>query len=123
MIGAADGIPMPREITILSPVDFGLTAVATASEGFGGAVEVREIDAGAALQVMAGDGAVLLTVYRPLLLKSAGEVARLLPDAPDVALPIWWSDAFSPFGSSGEAGVSIALRVALALDAVCVVAD
>ena len=48
---------MPREITILSPVDFGLTAVATASEGFGAAVEVREIDAGTALQVMAGDGA------------------------------------------------------------------
>lgn len=114
---------MPREITILSRDQFDLTAVADAAEGIGDAVEVREIDSGAAVQVLSGDGEALLTLYRPRMLTSEGEVARLLPDAPEVALPTWWSDAFSPLGATGEAGVSIALRLALALDAVCVVAD
>lgn len=114
---------MPREITILSPVDFDLPALAEASEGIGGAAELREIDAGAAVQVMADDGTALLTVYRPRILSSLGEVARLLPDAPEVTLPTWWSDAIAPLGDGGEAGVSIALRLALSLDAVCLVAD
>ena len=38
-------------------------------------------------------------------------------------MPTWWSDAYAPWGDEGEAGVSIALRLALALEAVCVVAD
>lgn len=114
---------MPREITILSPADHGLAALAEAAEGIDGASEVREIDGGRALQVITAQGATLLTVYRARILGTEGEVARLLPDAPEVALPTWWCDAAAPLGPEGEAGVSIALRLALALDAVCVVSD
>ena len=114
---------MPREITILSRTSHDLYALARAAEGIPGAFEVREIDTGAAVQVLNADGVDLLTIYEPLLISTPGEVSRLLPDAPDVALPLYWSDAYAPWGAEGEAGVSIALRLALGLDAVCVVED
>jgi hypothetical protein len=114
---------MPREITILARGPHDLYAVAAAAEGIDGASEVREIDEGAAVQVLDGAGESLLTVYLPRLLNTPGEVERLLPDAPKVELPTYWSDAVAPWGDRGEAGVSIALRLALRLEAVCVVED
>ncbi|BDZ51604.1 hypothetical protein GCM10025867_38450 [Frondihabitans sucicola] len=114
---------MPREITILSSEDHDLYALAHAAEGIAGAASVREIDDGAAVQVLREDGVSLLTVYAPRQLHTYGEIERLLPDAPDVTLPTWWSDAFAPWGEVGEAGVSIALRLALGLGAVCLVED
>jgi hypothetical protein len=114
---------MPREITILSPASHDLYQLARAAEGIAGAASVREIDDGAAVQVLTEDGVSMLTVYAPRQLHTYGEVERLLPDAPDVSLPTWWSDAYAPWGDDGEAGVSIALRLALRLDAVCLVED
>ncbi|AMM21749.1 hypothetical protein AX769_18355 [Frondihabitans sp. PAMC 28766] len=114
---------MPREITILSQTPHDLYALAEAAEGIAGTGEVREIEGGTAVQVLTAAGSDLLTVYAPRILRTGGEVARLLPDAPAVELPVYWSDAFAPWGDAGEAGVSIALRLALAVDATCVVED
>lgn len=114
---------MPREITILSQVPHDLYALAEAAEGIAGAGEVRQIEGGAAAQVLTADGAGLLTVYAPRVLRTAGEIERLLPGAPDVELPAYWCDAYAPWGDDGDAGVSIALRLALGIDAVCVVED
>lgn len=116
-------IRMPREITILSPEAHDLYAIAEAAEGIRGAASVREIDDGAAVQVLNADGISLLTLYTPRQMRTTGEIGRLLPDAPRVPLPTWWSDAYAPWGVEGEAGVSIALRLALALGAVCLVED
>ncbi|GAA4687032.1 hypothetical protein [Frondihabitans cladoniiphilus] len=114
---------MPREITMLSPTEHDLQALADAAEGVGRASEVREIDGGAALQVVTPDGVTLLTVYRPRLISTPGEVERLLPSAPAVQVPVWWTDAVAPLDAEGETGVSIALRLALRRDAVCLVED
>jgi hypothetical protein len=114
---------MPREITILAQTAFDLADLARAAEGIDGAAEVREIDEGAAIQVLDQAGQSLVTVYRARLVQTVGEIERLLPDAPNVALPVLWSDAVAPWGPLGEAGVSIALRLALRLEAVCLVAD
>ncbi|ARC57483.1 hypothetical protein AS850_10385 [Frondihabitans sp. 762G35] len=114
---------MPREITVLAQAPHDLHALARAAEGIEGAAEIREIDGGAALQVIGPDHVEVLTVYPPRRVSCADEVARLLPDAPEVSVPLWWTDAFAPWGPEGEAGVSIALRLALGLDAVCVVED
>jgi hypothetical protein len=84
---------------------------------------VREIDGGTAVQVLREDGVSILTVYAPRRVSTLGEVRRLLPDAPEVALPTWWTDAYAPWGDAGDDGVSIALRLALAQDAVCLVED
>ncbi|MCU1528451.1 MAG: hypothetical protein JWP75_2214 [Frondihabitans sp.] len=114
---------MPREITILSQTPHDLYGLAAAAEGIVGASGVREIDGGAAVQVLSPTGESLLTVYPARLLTTEGEVERLLPNAPVVNLPTYWSDAVAPWGTVGDAGVSIALRLALRLEAVCVVED
>lgn len=114
---------MPREITILSRTPHDLHAIADAAEGIGGADSVRQIDGGAGVQVVDAGGRDLLTVYSPRLLRTPGEIERLLPTAALVELPAYWSDAYAPLDALGDAGVSIALRLALALEAVCVVED
>ena len=114
---------MPREIVILSRRQHDLHAVADAAEGIVGAVEVREIDGGQALQVITAEKADLVTLYAPRRIDTAGEVERLLPHAPAISLPVWWTDGLAPLGEEGEAGVSIALRLALRMDAVCLVDD
>lgn len=114
---------MPREITILSRGDHDLFSLAEAAEAIRGAAAVREIDGGSALQVTTATGVPVLTVYPPRLMPTAGEVARLLPDAPAVDLPTWWCDAVAPLGDEGEIGVRVALQLAVGMGAVCVVAD
>lgn len=114
---------MPREITILSSRPHDLAGLARAAEGVADATEVREIDGGEALQVLDSSGTALVTVWTSRMLATDGEIERLLVDAPTVALPTWWSDAVAPLDDDGEAGVSIALRLALALDAVCLIDD
>ena len=59
----------------------------------------------------------------PRRLDVEGEVERLLPDPPTVRLPVFWIDAVAPLDESGEEGVGVALRLALALDATCIVED
>ena len=114
---------MPRDITILSPHVYDQLDLASAAHAVDGSLGVREIDGGDALQVFAAGGVPLLTVYQAAELTEAGELERLLPDPPSVRLPVFWIDAVAPMGDEGEAGVSVALRLALGLEAACIVED
>ncbi|WP_396599046.1 hypothetical protein [Frigoribacterium sp. R86507] len=114
---------MPRDITILSPHVYDQLDLATAAHAVDGSLGVREIDGGDALQVFAVGGVPLLTVYQAAELAEAGELDRLLPDPPSVRLPVFWIDAVAPMGDEGETGVSVALRLALGLEAACIVED
>lgn len=114
---------MPRDVTILSPQAPDGLDLATAARAVDESFGVREIDGGTASQVFARGGRALLTVYGAQELATAGEIERLLPHPPEVSLPVFWIDASAPLGDDGEIGVSVALRLALALDAVCIVED
>ena len=114
---------MPRDITILSPHVYDQLDLATAARAVDGSLGVREIDGGDALQVFGVGGVPLLTVYQAAELTEAGELDRLLPDPPSVRLPVFWIDAVAPMGDEGETGVSVALRLALGLEAACIVED
>ncbi|KQO82427.1 MULTISPECIES: hypothetical protein [unclassified Frigoribacterium] len=114
---------MPRDITILSPQAPDGLDLATAARAIDESYGVRPIDGATAHQVFARGGRALLTVYGAQELATVGEIERLLPDPPEVRLPVFWIDASAPLGDDGEAGVSVALRLALALDAVCIVED
>ncbi|WP_423918551.1 hypothetical protein ACPEEZ_10615 [Frigoribacterium sp. 2-23] len=114
---------MPREITILSPSVFDELDLASAARGVDESFGVREIDDGDALQVFDGTGDFVLTVYPAFELATEGEIDRLLPDPPAVRLPVFWIDAFAPLGDHGEAGVSVAMRLALGLEASCIIED
>jgi hypothetical protein len=114
---------VPRDITILSPTVPDALDLATAARAVDESYGVREIDEGDALQVFAEGGEPLLTVWGARELATAGEVERLLPHPPEVRLPVFWVDAVAPLTEAGEAGVSVALRLALGLDATCIVED
>ena len=114
---------MPRDITILSPEEPDALDLAVAARAVDESLGVREIDAGDALQVFDASGEQLLTVYGARRLDVPGEVERLLPAPPSPALPVFWIDAVAPLDDRGDMGVSVALRLALGLDAACVVED
>jgi len=114
---------VPREITILSPAEPDALDLAVAARSVDESLGVREIDGGDALQVFGTSGVPVLTVYGARRLDVEGEVERLLPDPPTVRLPVFWIDAVAPLDESGEEGVGVALRLALALDATCIVED
>ena len=114
---------MPRDITILSPHVVDVLDLATAARTVDEALGVREIDGGAALQVFGESGDAVLTLFSSDEVTVPGEIERLLPEPPAVRLPVWWVDAVAPHGDEGEQGVSVALRLALGLEAVCIVED
>jgi len=114
---------VPRDITILSPHGVDALDLATAARTVDESLGVREIDGGAAFQVFGGSGEAVLTVFGSEQVTVAGEIERLLPDPPALGLPVWWVDAVAPHGAKGEQGVSVALHLALGLDAVCIVED
>jgi hypothetical protein len=114
---------VPRDITILSPHVVDALDLATAARAVDDSLGVREIDGGAALQVFGGGGDAVLTVFSSDEVTVAGEIERLLPDPPAVRLPVHWVDAVAPHGPEGERGVSVALRLALGLEATCIVED
>ncbi|QIG39218.1 hypothetical protein G5T42_06735 [Microbacterium sp. 4R-513] len=69
-------------------------------------LEVRVLDEGAVLQLVAG-GEVVLSVLRPRMLPRLDEVERLLPDAEAPEGTQWWTDAYTPWQAEGTIGVAI----------------
>jgi hypothetical protein len=114
---------VPRDITILTPQVVDVLDLATAARTVDESLGVREIDGGAALQVFGESGDAVLTLFASEEVAVVGEIERLLPDPPPLRLPVYWVDAVAPHGDAGEQGVSVALRLALGLDAVCIVED
>ena len=118
---------MPRSSVLLSPTPLDAAALTAAA----GAVweslndpgaepfELRVLDEGAVLQVLASQ-TVVLSVLRPRLLPRPAEVARLLPgiEAPEGTR--WWTDAYTPWRPEGAVGVVILNAAAAASDAVAV---
>lgn len=82
---------------------------------------VRALDDGPVLQVCRDAEHPVITVLGVRRVDSIEEVARVLPDAPTLATPVWWVDTVTPFGAAGEPGVTAALEASMELDAVCIV--
>jgi len=82
---------------------------------------VRALDDGPVLQVCRDATHPVITVLGVRRVDSLDEVRRILPDAPEMATPLWWVDAVAPVGEAGEPGIDAALEASLDLDAVCIV--
>ncbi|NYF15239.1 hypothetical protein HDC37_000051 [Microbacterium sp. AK009] len=105
---------MPRSSVVLTPepVDAGAIGRAAASvhdriAGDGGApFELRPLDDGAVLQVVA-EGVVVLSVLRPRLVPDGRELARVLPSVTPPEATRWWTEAYTPWHAGGALGVAI----------------
>lgn len=105
---------MPRSSVILSGAPVDAAVVARAAEEVWRdladpdtpAFELRPLDDGAALQVVATDIPVM-TVLRPRLLPAADELSRVLPGevAPDDAK--WWGETYTPWEPAGRIGLAV----------------
>lgn len=118
---------MPRSSVLLSPVPVDAEAVARAAGTVWRAAatptaspfELRPLDEGAVLQVLADD-VVVLSVLRPRMLPRLNEVGRLLPGVEAPESTSWWSEAYTPWRPEGAIGVAILDAVAAASGAVIV---
>ena len=105
---------MPRSSVALTRTPLSGDAVVAAAEAVRSqklgadveAFEVRALDEGAVLQIVAGAD-VVLSVLRPRLLPRLDEVERLLPGVTPPAGTSWWTDAYTPWRPEGAVGVAI----------------
>lgn len=112
---------MPRSSVLITARIVDAQAVAEAA----GAVRARlgwereltllPLDDGAALQVLA-DTELLVTITRPRVLPQIDEIVRLRPDVDTtgIAVPAFWTDAFTPWGAAGDIGLAMIDEIAAA---------
>ncbi|MDR1448738.1 MAG: hypothetical protein LBI84_00780 [Propionibacteriaceae bacterium] len=106
---------MPRDILIITrrqPDLPGLTAAALSVDPDLG---VRTIAGQAVTQLCVGEQPVL-SIAPPLSVRASHETARLAPDSALAATPVWWTEAWAPWGADGERGVQIAQALAARFD-------
>jgi hypothetical protein len=129
---------MPRDIAIVTPIPLtpALWEMAgnAASSGkqcqfgtdlglAGSQLQLADLGSGA-LQLTAEGGDLLLTVSPSLRSDCLDGVALLVPQVRAlVGSPLWWTEAWAPWGRSGFPGVAIAKALAAAVGGYAMAAD
>lgn len=98
---------MSAEWVVLSPRHVDAADVVTAAAGVDPDVGIRQLWDGDALQLVAPDGVVLLTLFQSRRLERATDAARLLgTPLSGGADPLWWTSvhaaALPPHGATAE---------------------
>lgn len=117
---------MPREIVILSPTPPDVGALLRAGMAVDETLRARTLSNGAVSELCQGDGTgdtAVLSVYQPIDVANPDEIARLLPDAPQLPQPLWWIEALVPWDERGTTGVALAYELAAQLGGACLVQD
>lgn len=117
---------MPREIVVLTPTPPDAAALLRAGAAVDDQLRVRTMLGGAVTQLCQGDGtgdSAVMSVAQPLQVDNVAELDRLLPDAPALRPPLWWTEILAPWGPRGTVGVAVAYELAAGLGGACVVQD
>lgn len=115
---------MPRDIVVVTTRPPDATALVQAGLAVDPALGVRAVEAGAYVQLVGADGSAVVSFGHPSRIESADEIARLAPGAAEsLGAPVFWTEAWAPWGARGDAGVEVAIGLAAALDGVCLVED
>lgn len=114
---------MPRDAVLLSPIGVNLEAVLRAAAEVDAQLQVRSLYDGAALQLVDAEGQAVITVQHSTLLANAHEVERLLPSAPGVQPPLWWSEAYIPWRDNGQPGLDILSKLGAQIGATIVLEE
>lgn len=111
---------MPRSSILLTPEPVTVEAIQRATLDMLAAngetalgVELRAVDEGAVLQVVA-EGTLVLSVLRPRLMPAPAERERILPGAAVPETARWWTEAYTPWRREGAVGLAILDAVAAA---------
>ena len=115
---------MPRDILILTNTEPDATAFVRAGARLNADLRVRTIDDGAVTELCDEGGDAVLSIGRPEWMENPSEVERLAPSAVGrISAPVWWIEAWAPWGKPGDPGVAVALEFAAELGGVCIVED
>lgn len=112
---------MPREVLLLSREAPTALALVEAGAAVAPDLRVRTLEQ-VVTEIVDGRGVAVLSVQMPELVENPAEVARLAPWASAVG-PVWWTEAWVPWGAPGEVGVAIARAFAAEADAELIVED
>lgn len=118
---------MPRDLLIVSQRPLTWQHFLDAGAAVAPSLGMRTVSDGAVLQLLASDGpaagSAVLTMATPTEVTHLDDLARLVPAASRLSTPCWFVELWAPWGEHGDAGVEIAMRLATAEGAVCVVED
>jgi len=98
---------VPRELLILSRTAPELSVFVGAGADIAPELRVRTLDGGAVTEIVDRRGRAVLSVQVPELVENPAEVARLAAWS-SLSAPVWWTDAWAPWGEQGDVGVAIA---------------
>jgi hypothetical protein len=106
---------MPRELYLVTPAPVNIESLVAAAAVVDDQLGVRALYGGAALQLVDDAEVAVLTI----------ESSRLLQDPVDAGLvttglqlgdaEVWWTEAVTPWGSDGDAGVEVVAGIARVL--------
>jgi hypothetical protein len=108
---------------LLSARSIDLRAIVDAATTVDPTLRARSLFDRAVLQLIDEAGEPVVSIQNSMRLTNLDEVTRLLPDAPAVAVPVWWTEATLPWGARGENGSRLLVELAASIDAALVIED
>ena len=106
---------MPRELYLVTPAPVNIESLVAAAAVVNDQLGVRALYGGAALQLVDDVDVAVLTIENSRLLEDPVD-ANLVTTALEFgAGEAWWTEAVTPWGPDGEAGVAVAAGVARVL--------
>ena len=106
---------MPREIYLVTPAPVSIESLVAAAAVVDDQLGVRALYGGAALQLVDDADLAVLTIENPRLLQDPLDASLVTTGLEFGAAEVWWTEAVTPWGSDGQAGVAVAAGIARVL--------
>lgn len=107
---------MPRELYLVTPAPVNIESLVAAAAVVDDQLGVRALYGGAALQLVDDAEVAVLTIENSRLLQDPVDASLVTTGLQfGAAAEVWWTEAVTPWGSDGEAGVEVAAGIARVL--------
>ena len=106
---------MPRELYLVTPAPVNIESLVAAAAVVNDQLGVRALYGGAALQLVDDAEVAVLTIENSRLLQDPVDAGLVTTGLQFGAGEVWWTEAVTPWGSAGEAGVEVATGIARVL--------
>jgi len=106
---------MPRELYLLTPTPVSVESLVAAAAVVDDQLGVRALYGSAALQLVDHADVAVLTIENSRLLQDGIDAAAVTSGFDLGYGEMWWTEAVTPWGSDGQAGVQVAAGIARVL--------